>query len=779
MSQVCIHGNLTTDNIPFNYVIGDGADSGLPTPRVVPKPYSYADGVCTARGSGCASTAWGRKDCYTGSENRNDCEFVKSDAHTQQLSRFDMRGRSDYAPVIKSVWFQNSSTSYTFKVIVTNDMLAEVPDERINVRITSPGMEPSFGGPLWTTVRLRNDGDGGYGTRGYYEKLLVKEERRDSDYKPATFVDSNGEELEVQLGEAETAYTAEGFTARGTTTSASSEVALVIGTMQTTTTRTTTVANIVHGASRAGHSVSVDGDFMLVGAPNSDRVTTVLIVNVTMNLTDSVVHHTSSETTVLIENRTGAVGCYKQTSGVWHRVGTLIAPKFSAYHRYTKGGPVPPPLDSRFQDIAHPPQENAPPMLNPCDKVTPIPNTVPKNVAARCNSMQQYLAANPSLADEQSIFSEEERFAFPTTQNYAKYGSSVDISSYNTATQPNLTVAIVGAPGAAAAYTYIWLWDSRQTVGTSGRWHLESTLSHADAPLASHAFAQPGAVAVDYDWAVVGAAGAERVFVYRRVENGTFSFMNRSRTGIFGEDRRGSWHLTQVLQASTYHQITLLDSLVMDYPTRRDLGSRGAPIGTMQNRIYVTPAEFGWCVDIHQDTIVVGSPSAGYLGEKHGTINSNQTFSETGGFHARPAINSDQTLNQDIRRSATGAAYVFVWRDNATLLERPSTPYDSTNPSPMEQSYDYYLTWQEHESIHAPDRQSTDRFGESIALDYDVVVVGAPGDDLAARTTWDFEQGNLVGWTRTGTAFDNQVWVDCLFNLRVFIFACVLFVLHR
>lgn len=384
----------------------------------------------------------------------------------------------------------------------------------------------------------------------------------------------------------------------------------------------------------------------------------------------------------------------------------------------------------------------------------------------QCKEYQNYLDENPSLHLEQNNLLEEERYRFATNQPFLKYGSSVDISCYNTADKPNLTVAVVGAPGAAAAYAYVWLWDSQETVGTSGRWHLESTLSHADAPLSSHAFAAPGAVAVDFNWAAIGAAGAERVFVYRRIEN-TKNFSNpgnRTRLGVFGLDPRGSWHLTQVLQASTHHQITLLDSLVMDYPERRTLGSRGAPLGTMQNRIYVTPAEFGWCVDIHQDTLVVGSPSAGYLGEKYGRINSNETFDENGGLFARPRILSDQRLDQDVRRTATGAVYVFVWRDNATLLSQPSTPYDSSNPSPKEQSSDHYLTWQEHEIIHAPDRAATDRFGESIALEYDVVVIGAPGDDLAARTTWDFEQGNLVGWTRTGTAFDNQVgilWSTC------------------
>ena len=45
------------------------------------------------------------------------------------------------------------------------------------------------------------------------------------------------------------------------------------------------------------------------------------------------------------------------------------------------------------------------------------------------------------------------------------------------------------------------------------------------------------------------------------------------------------------------------------------------------------------------------------------------------------------------------------------------------------------VKWHEHEILHAPDRSHTDRFGESLSLDTDVIVVGAPGDDLKARTT--------------------------------------------
>ena len=97
--------------------------------------------------------------------------------------------------------------------------------------------------------------------------------------------------------------------------------------------------------------------------------------------------------------------------------------------------------------------------------------------------------------------------------------------------------------------------------------------------------------------------------------------------------------------------------------------------------------------------------------------------------------------------TGTGAVYVFTFRDNT------STTNNDLNCKGCDTMY---RKWHEHEILHAPDRSHTDRFGESISLDHDVVVVGAPGDELKARTTWNFEQGNLVGWTRTGTAFDNQ-----------------------
>ena len=41
------------------------------------------------------------------------------------------------------------------------------------------------------------------------------------------------------------------------------------------------------------------------------------------------------------------------------------------------------------------------------------------------------------------------------------------------------------------------------------------------------------------------------------------------------------------------------------------------------------------------------------------------------------------------------------------------------------------------------------------------MVVGAPHSSVRTTTTWDFETGDLIGWVKTGTAFDYQpTWGD-------------------
>ena len=47
----------------------------------------------------------------------------------------------------------------------------EVPDETFQVQLYLPGVEPAYGSNMWSRISITDDGDGGVGVRGYYEKL--------------------------------------------------------------------------------------------------------------------------------------------------------------------------------------------------------------------------------------------------------------------------------------------------------------------------------------------------------------------------------------------------------------------------------------------------------------------------------------------------------------------------------------------------------------------------------------------------------------------------------
>jgi len=62
----------------------------------------------------------------------------------------------------------------------------------------------------------------------------------------------------------------------------------------------------------------------------------------------------------------------------------------------------------------------------------------------------------------------------------------------------------------------------------------------------------------------------------------------------------------------------------------------------------------------------------------------------------------------------------------------------------------------EQGSFQAVDKGAGEMFGYSLDVDDIQVVVGAMHSSGRCRTTWDFESGDLIGWTKTGSAFDMQ-----------------------
>jgi hypothetical protein len=54
-------------------------------------------------------------------------------------------------------------------------------------------------------------------------------------------------------------------------------------------------------------------------------------------------------------------------------------------------------------------------------------------------------------------------------------------------------------------------------------------------------------------------------------------------------------------------------------------------------------------------------------------------------------------------------------------------------------------TWLQSQALHADDRRNGDRFGISVDIDGEQVVVGADKSSAVVTTTWDFEGGSLTG----------------------------------
>jgi hypothetical protein len=52
--------------------------------------------------------------------------------------------------------------------------VVENPDETFHLQLYSPGVQPTFGGNLWSRVLVRDDGDGGVLSRGYLDKLYAQ-----------------------------------------------------------------------------------------------------------------------------------------------------------------------------------------------------------------------------------------------------------------------------------------------------------------------------------------------------------------------------------------------------------------------------------------------------------------------------------------------------------------------------------------------------------------------------------------------------------------------------
>ena len=252
----------------------------------------------------------------------------------------------------------------------------------------------------------------------------------------------------------------------------------------------------------------------------------------------------------------------------------------------------------------------------------------------------------------------------PTGYNQSNIFFGTSVSLHN-------KTMVVGTPGLSCAFVYRYNTNS-------SKWLMEEKLSWSELDTMDR-YGDRNAVAVWNNWIVVGAKGAEAVFIYKF--NGT------------------SWVRWQRIRQD-YNETVILRTA------------------------YRNHKDYGAAVAMWSDTLLVGAPKADH---------SHQTYADDYATKNSFSSNTNDGGGRPTEKGFHGRGIVYQYLINVT--------------SGM---------WELQTELQAKDKQAQDNFGSSIAIDQDYLVIGAPNEDMKARSTWDFETGNLVGWHKTGDAFDYQ-----------------------
>ncbi|KAL3669536.1 hypothetical protein V7S43_004923 [Phytophthora oleae] len=108
-----------------------------------------------------------------GTANERDQFYGSSERRSLWVEAvFDYAGTSDYSSSSGELFFDGvDDLMHTFTVQTTSDYVVENPDETVMMRLSLPGIWPSVTGDLWSTLTIKDNGDGGSGARSYLAHL--------------------------------------------------------------------------------------------------------------------------------------------------------------------------------------------------------------------------------------------------------------------------------------------------------------------------------------------------------------------------------------------------------------------------------------------------------------------------------------------------------------------------------------------------------------------------------------------------------------------------------
>ncbi|ETO79672.1 hypothetical protein F444_05651 [Phytophthora nicotianae P1976] len=356
--------------------------------------------------------------------------------------------------------------------------------------------------------------------------------------------------------------------------------------------------------------------------------------------------------------------------------------------------------------------------------------------------------------------------------------------------------AIVGAPGADAAYVYLY---RRDGLTSADRWMEETRLDEPTLATddINHNYAGSNAVTIFGDIAVVGASGLERVYVYHR-----------------GVD--GLWKLVSTLRASDRVQYQILERTVEQayaFGHALDMDKRTIIVGAPFSDAGVFNAQQYHSADFDRRYFAKGAAYVFHLeAQEQRIMLRTSTPLISGSFRLSATRRGITGITRAISYSATAAEVKaalegtngqdgdgstiealgfrllevgrtgsidqgFTW--SVTFIgEIVTVPvmtaswfgYGCSTCKPFSSTYILDPTrqilitevvaigsgWKQQVRLTAPDGNPGDQFGLSVGLSGEQAIVGAAGSSALTTTTWDFETGDLTGWLTTGTAFDQQ-----------------------
>lgn len=403
------------------------------------------------------------------------------------------------------------------------------------------------------------------------------------------------------------------------------------------------------------------------------------------------------------------------------------------------------------------------------------------------------------MPDGSWVYLQELTLPKAAVKNDTKFGSSVAIHKpYGR----DDTTILVGAPGIATVYVFV------HQLGTNN-FVAQATLSPhetATAPLSELRFGAPDAIALQGDLAFVGSSFMEAVYVFRRsykvnegfVQWDAYSILRSSDYDydIFGHDFtvRHIHRQNFGVALSTSGRSLLVGAPYADYGNRGNVDRRERfdtdgihNQGLGKGRVYAFYSQpHTQIITLQSDEIIASGSFRLKLLNHRGVQNEDdEAISGLILHNASPdsfklALEEVANLGEvdvEIDEMFQNGSYTFRWRvtfisnfeDEQPLLIplwkgsgcEDCEVFDVSVLSIVPPFLDVQIThshqpYHEEFEMQPADVVSTDLFGASLSIDGPEAIIGSKQSAAKTRTVWDFETGDLQGWTATGDAFRYQ-----------------------